>query len=292
MNMISDLGPLDGPILVFGGPYSNLQATTALLAETERLSIPFTNIICTGDVIAYAADPAETLDAIIASGMHVVMGNCEESLGFDGDDCGCGFDEGSDCDLLSRQWYTHAQKCLTPEHRQWMRTLPRQIRFSSGPCTFAAIHGGTADISRWVFESSPEMVMRDEITNIEQNGDIDVVIGGHCGLPFMDDLGDKLWFNPGVIGMPANDGTARTWYGLITIEQDELKIETRTLDYDHELAANRMTAENLAPAYARTLINGLWPNMDVLNEAERKQIGTPLEPVSYHWSQGQLAAAE
>ena len=25
-----DLGPLDGPVLIFGGPYSNLHATAAL----------------------------------------------------------------------------------------------------------------------------------------------------------------------------------------------------------------------------------------------------------------------
>jgi len=290
--MINDLGQLNGPVLVFGGPYSNLQATTALLAQADKLSIQPKNIICTGDIIAYAADPAETLDAIIESGMHVVMGNCEESLGFDGDDCGCGFDEGSECDLLSRQWYTHAKQCLTEEHRQWMRELPSQVRFSAGAYTFAAIHGGTTDISRWVFGSTPEAIKRDEITKIEKNGDIDAVIGGHCGLPFISGLGEKLWFNPGVIGMPANDGTARTWYGIITPEQGSLNLETRALDYDHEQAAARMISENLSPAYAKTLTNGLWPNLDVLNEAECKQVGIPHAPISLLWTHGQLAAAE
>ena len=43
---------LDGPALIFGGPYSNLQATAAVLAEAARLGIPAAHIICTGDLIA------------------------------------------------------------------------------------------------------------------------------------------------------------------------------------------------------------------------------------------------
>ena len=49
----------DGPVLCFGGPYSNLQATQALFAEARRLGVPPGRIVCTGDVLAYCADPAK-----------------------------------------------------------------------------------------------------------------------------------------------------------------------------------------------------------------------------------------
>lgn len=52
-----DLGDLDGPVLVFGGPYSNLQATRALIARADQLGVPSQNLICTGDVVAYCGDP-------------------------------------------------------------------------------------------------------------------------------------------------------------------------------------------------------------------------------------------
>src|SRR6478735_4290136 len=48
---------IDGPALVFGGPYGNLQATAAVLAQAERLGIPASRIICTGDLVAYEGDP-------------------------------------------------------------------------------------------------------------------------------------------------------------------------------------------------------------------------------------------
>src|ERR1700730_8770519 len=47
---------VDGPLMVFGGPYSNLEATRAVLDEATRLSISADRIICTGDVVAYGAD--------------------------------------------------------------------------------------------------------------------------------------------------------------------------------------------------------------------------------------------
>ena len=99
MNLNLDLGRLTGPLLVFGGPYSNRQATEALRAEAERLGIPPERCICTGDVVAYCADPVGTTDLIRDWGCPVVMGNCEESLAEGAEDCGCGFLSGSTCDL-------------------------------------------------------------------------------------------------------------------------------------------------------------------------------------------------
>jgi hypothetical protein len=50
---------LMGSLLVFGGPYSNLEATQAILQETHQRNIPRGNIVCTGDLAAYCANPQE-----------------------------------------------------------------------------------------------------------------------------------------------------------------------------------------------------------------------------------------
>ncbi|MFM7419705.1 MAG: metallophosphoesterase family protein, partial [Alphaproteobacteria bacterium] len=78
----------DGPLLVFGGPYSNLQATRAVLTEATRRGIPARRVICTGDVVAYGADAAACCDLITASGIWVIAGNCEENLAAGALDCG------------------------------------------------------------------------------------------------------------------------------------------------------------------------------------------------------------
>ena len=62
------IGILDGPILAFCGPYSNVQATKALFAKVKKRGIARENVICTGDVIAYCGAPLATVEMVCASG--------------------------------------------------------------------------------------------------------------------------------------------------------------------------------------------------------------------------------
>ena len=98
MKRMTPVVQIDSCVLVFGGPCSNLQATEAVLAEARRLGIPPSRIVCTGDLAAYCGEPAATIDLVRASGIHVVMGNCDEQLGTSADDCACGFIPGSACE--------------------------------------------------------------------------------------------------------------------------------------------------------------------------------------------------
>src|SRR5687767_8563530 len=89
---------MGGPVLVFGGCYGNLEATQALREQARRLAIPPERSVCTGDVVAYCADPAATVEFIREWGVHVLMGNCEEAVGMGAESCGCGYAKGSACD--------------------------------------------------------------------------------------------------------------------------------------------------------------------------------------------------
>lgn len=274
--------------MVFGGPYSNLQATQALLAEAERRQIPPENMICTGDVVAYAADPQACCDLVRNSGMTVVMGNCEEALAAGAEDCGCGFDEQSDCAVLSVEWYAYALSQVDRATCDWMAGLPRRVDLRMGGARLAVIHGGVREIARFVF-ASEDATLRQELDWAGADG----VIAGHCGLPFTRILDGRLWHNPGVIGMPAHDGTPRTWFSVLTPGRDGLAIEHVALGYDHMAAARRMRAEGLPEGYAACLETGLWPSEDVLPDAERAAAGRPLTlaPQLWPWpGSGQAAA--
>ncbi len=275
-----DLGAFSEPIFVFGGPCSNLEATTAVLAEARRRGFPPARTLCTGDVVAYCADAQATVDAVRAAGVHVVMGNCEESLGFDKADCGCGFPEGSTCDRLAGQWFAYARATLDDGARAWMRALPRRLRLTLNARRLAVIHGGGGDIARYVFASTAAQDKAAELDRLDADG----VIGGHAGLPFTDLVDGRLWHNAGSVGLPANDGTPRAWFSVLAPLGDGIAITHHALDYDHARAAAKMRAAGLPAAYAQTLEDGLWPDMRVLPEPERRLRAHPLTPAAVHWS--------
>jgi predicted phosphodiesterase len=282
------------PILVFGGPYSNLLATQAIRTEAQRLCIKPHQIICTGDVVAYGAEPEETTQLIRDWGIHVIAGNCEEQLASNATDCGCGFDEGSACDLLSKGWYPFANGRLSAANRAWMGQLPSTLQFEIHDVRFRVIHGGISQNNKFLFASEAELL----VAELEKS-DADVIIAGHCGLPFLAKfetsrfsadrsdtkrfatgrLDQALWFNPGVIGMPANDGTPDVWYGLITVDAETaaLNFATRRLTYDFHAAAAQLRRHGHANGYARTYVTGLWPSVDVLPDRERAATGLRLK---------------
>ncbi len=256
------------PLLVFGGPYSNLQATEALRRRADGLAIPPQNVICTGDVVAYCAAPEETARYIAEWGCHVIQGNCEQQLAASAEDCACNFEDGTECAALAKGWYPYANARMSDEMRAWMGGLPETLPFTYGGRTFRVVHGGTSVVNRWVFQSERD-VLAEELALAAA----DVIVAGHSGIPYITRIGQGTWFNPGVIGMPPNDGTADVWYGLIREIDGCLLLSTHRLAYGHHAAAATMRRSGHANAYARTLVTGLWPSLDILPPAERAATG-------------------
>ena len=284
-----DLGEIAAPMLLFGGPYGNRQALDALFDAAQQLGIPPERMLCTGDLAAYAADPQAVVDRIRNANITVVMGNVEESLGSAADDCHCGFEEGSACDLMAAQWYRYAIGEVSDDAKTWMQTLPRRVDFRLGGRRIAAIHGGVTQINRFIFPSTSD---RDLIAELDTAG-CDAVVGGHSGLPFTHQIGTRLWHNAGVIGLPANDGTPRVWYSVLTHDADRISFHIRALAYDHQAAAAEIRAADLPAAYADSLETGLWPTDDVMPDPDRARRGVPLRAQDTTWfAESQPAAAD
>jgi len=264
---VQHLGDLSGgPVLFFGGPYSNLQATEALLEQARALGLGPDRVICTGDVVAYCADASATTAAVRDFGCPVVRGNCEESFGAGGIDCGCGFEEGSACDLLSQRWFAHAVADLSAEDCAWMARTAPEIRFTFHGRTVSVIHGGFSASNRFVFETE-QAALAEELALT----DADIVVAGHSGKSFTAGIGGRLWHNAGVIGMPANDGDVRTEYSVLDFDREtgSPAFSHHRLVYNHEGAARAMADAGLPDGYREGLLSGYWPNQDILPEVER-----------------------
>jgi predicted phosphodiesterase len=265
-----------GPVLIFGGNYSNLQASLALLDAARAHGIAPDHIVCTGDIIAYGADPQPCVDLIRTHSIASVMGNCEEQLVNDAPDCGCGFAPGSSCDVLAGAWFSHARRHLDDSAKRWMATLPRRIDLAIGTRRLAIVHGAPSRINRFVFGSDPDPILAEEIARTGCDG----VIAGHCGLGFTRMIGEHLWHNAGAIGLPANDGTPRGWYSVLTPEDDGFTITTHPLAYDHRAAAGAMRAAGLPVDYVIALETGIWPSLDILPLPERASTAQKQTPAT------------
>ena len=258
---VRDLGALDGDVILFGGPTSNLQAFEALLSEAEARGIPASRIISTGDLVAYAADGAGVVERVRDLGCHVVAGNCEKELAAGSADCGCGFDEGSTCAVLADGWFAHARRTLNEEHRAYLGACPDRIVFRAFGKRVVVIHGAATRINRFLWPVTAEADLEAELSVLEdQVGPFDVVVAGHSGLAFQRPVGNRLWVNTGSLGMPENDGDTATRFVVMT----EAGFETVRLTYDHAAAATAMTAAGLSDGYDVALLTGYWPSEDVL----------------------------
>lgn len=275
-----DLGDLAGPVLVFGGPLSNLEALDALWAAAHERRIDQARMICTGDVAGYCADPEPCLAALRERGIATVMGNVEEALVADAEDCGCNFVEGSACDSLSGAWYGYARARVSTASREWMAGLPRAITFRMGGRDCIVTHGGLRRINRFVFASDGAAIA-EELGGLREPS---AVIAGHAGLPFTVLRSGSVWHNAGSLGLPANDGTPRVWFSVISEDGDGLRFKHVALAYDHRRAAAKMRAAGLPEPYARALETGLWPDAAILPEREAKAAGVTLAPASVLWA--------
>ena len=83
--------PGDGPVLCFGGPYSNLEATRALRTEARQLGIPAELLNFTGYIYANSATPIETPKENLDWCGHDINGNGEEQHAASPDTCAFGY---------------------------------------------------------------------------------------------------------------------------------------------------------------------------------------------------------
>jgi predicted phosphodiesterase len=256
-----DLGTLSGSVLLFGGPYSNLQAFEALMSAARGLGVPASRMICTGDVVAYCGDASATSEAVRQAGVPLIAGNCEKQLAAGALDCGCGFDAGTTCDLLSAGWYSNANRHVTQGQREWMAGAADIISFTQSGKRYAVIHGGLTDIARFIWSTSKPEVFEEEWAAVEAAiGPVDGIVAGHSGIPFTKDCVKGWWINAGVIGMPPHDGGQETRFAVL----DQGQVSFRKLPYDVAGAIQAMEAAGLTQGYHTALRSGYWPSEDVL----------------------------
>lgn len=247
-----------------GGIYSNYHALVAALNDIHLRRVDATYFL--GDLGAFGPHPDRVPELLRSRGIAGIQGNYEESLSTRASDCHCGYTDPRDNHFAQISYdYTFAH--TNEAHKDWMGTLPHEIRFTAGGRRFLLVHGSPRRINEFLWRStSPDPFLE----KLCRDHDADVIICTHTGLHWHKALRDgKHVINAGVIGRPANDGRTNVWYTLVDVEET-MRVEFIPITYDHRALAEEMRAEQLPEAFVETVLTGWWTTcLEILPPKER-----------------------
>jgi predicted phosphodiesterase len=252
-------------IAFIGGIYSNYHALTATLADIARRGVDRTFFL--GDLGAFGPYPDRVPELLIARGLEGIQGNYEESLSTRAQDCHCGYTDPRDNHYAQISYdYTFAK--TSGDHKRWMGTLPRELRFEVDGRRFLLVHGSPRKINEFLWRSTSPAPFLEKLC---REHEADVIVCTHTGLHWHKELADdRHVINAGVLGRPANDGRTNVWYTLVEIRNGRVAVEFVPVPYDHDRLAAEMRGERLPEEFIETVLTGWWTTcLEVLPPKER-----------------------
>ena len=236
-------------IAVLADLHANVAATAAVLADIDR-ERPDT-VSCLGDLVGYGAFPNETIALIRDRAIATIMGNYDDGVGFDRDDCGCAYkDEGER--QRGQQSLFWTRSVTTDDNKAFLRSLAPEIRLDVEGVRMRLVHGSPRRMNEYLFEDRDPA----SLARIARTADCDLLIFGHTHKPWMKTIEGVRFVNTGSVGKP-KDGDPRAAWALLTIDGGAINVEIRRVDYDVAAVAAAIRAEaGLPDQFARDLETG------------------------------------
>ncbi len=237
-------------IAIFSDLHGNSAATEAVLAAIDAEQPDA--IYNLGDLVGYGAKPNETIALIRERGIPTIMGNYDDGVGFDRDDCGCAYKDPDEAARGQESLYW-TRAVTTAENKAYLRTLLPEIRFEAEGKRFRLVHGSPRRMNEYLFKDrDPRSLAR-----IAQGAATDVLVFGHTHKPWVKEIEGVLFINDGSVGKP-KDGDSRATWALLTVEPgQQVQVEIRRVPYDiASMAAAIRAADGLPDHFARDIETG------------------------------------
>jgi len=227
--------------------HANLHALQAVWQDVDRQRPD--GVYCLGDLVGYGAFPNEVVGFVRERLIPTVMGNYDEGVGFDRDECGCAYRSLAERQRgdISLRW-TRAQ--TTPDNKAFLRSLPRYIRLEGSMPNLLLVHGSPRRTNEYMYQDRPQALFQ-RLARTEGQG---IIAFGHTHVPYAKKVQDTWFVNAGSVGRP-RDGDPRAGYVIVTAEK-EPQMEFRRVTYDAERAAQAVRAGGLPLAFADDLVSG------------------------------------
>jgi putative phosphoesterase len=180
------------------------------------------------------------------------MGNYDDGVGFDRDDCGCAYKDPEE-ESRGQQSLFWTRAATTDENKAYLRTLVPEIRFEAEGKRFLLVHGSPRRMNEYLFEDrDPRTLAR-----IAQGAEAEVLVFGHTHKPWVREIENVLFINDGSVGKP-KDGDPRAAWALLTVDAAKpIQIAIRRVPYDvASMAAAIRAADGLPDQFARDIETG------------------------------------
>lgn len=227
--------------------HGNLTALESVLADIERRRLDA--LYCLGDLVGYAPFPNEVTERIRTAAIPTIMGNYDDGVGFDRDECGCAYRDPAERELGDRSFHW-TKRHVTSENKAFLRTLLPELRTEVDGKRLLLVHGSPRKMNEYLFEDRP----LSSFQRIADASNADVIVFGHTHRPYTKRVGDVLFVNAGSVGKP-KDGDWRACYALLDLSVEE-PVQFVRLEYDVATMAAAIRASELPDQFALDVERG------------------------------------
>lgn len=238
-------------VAIISDIHANITAFEAVLDDLQKQNVERT--YCLGDLVGYAAHPNEVIDRIRRDKTPTIMGNYDDGVGFDRDECGCAYRDPEEQRLgdLSLRW---TQRTVTSDRKEFLRSLQPEIRFEADGKRFGLVHGSPRRMNEYLFEDRP----LSSFQRLAAMSDAEVLIFGHTHKPYTKRVDGVLFINAGSIGKP-KDGDPRACY-VVLDTSGEVSVEFRRIPYAIAVEATAIRESSLPDNFATDIETGGKPS--------------------------------
>jgi putative phosphoesterase len=238
-------------IALFGDLHGNRLATEAVMADIDAHAPD--RVICLGDLIGYGPFPNETIDLVRSRQIPSIMGNYDDGVGFDRDDCGCAYRDAGERERGQRS-LVWSRQVVTGDRKAWLRTLEPEIRHTIHGVRVRIVHGSPRRMNEYLFEDRDPA----SLARIARSADCDVLVFGHTHVPWAREIEGVRFINAGSVGKP-KDGDPRAGWVLLSIGEDGQVASTmHRVAYDvSTMAAAIRSIPELDDHYAHDIETGV-----------------------------------
>lgn len=235
---------------IFSDIHGNLPALTATVADLERQNCDA--VYCLGDLVGYGASPNEVTDRIRTGGWQTIMGNYDDGVGYERDDCGCAYREESERELGDRS-LAWTKQHVTDDNKAFLRTLLAELRFERGGKRVLLVHGSPRRMNEYLFEDRA----LSSFQRLAASSNADIIAFGHTHKPYVKHVDGVMFLNVGSVGKP-KDGDWRACYAVLETG-DSPTATFRRVEYDVQAAAAAIRATDLPHEFAADIETGGAP---------------------------------